>query len=393
MPRSDPAIAETKRAALEVLRHNARGSFGGLPRTAAWGYPEAYTRDLMLSAPGFLASGDPELQDAIRRTLEALAENQSPHGQVPGLAHNPNDLGSTDTTPLFLLGLAWYRQAAGQPQFLREAAERALTWMAYQSPDDRIIVQQQPTTDWRDEQWVLGYGLFVNTLVYAYLRLYGFPVQAETLRQRINRPVILDGRKPPERLEGLAIPHQPTYALWSFKVHSSRRFDLLGNSLAILTGIAPPTRARRMIAWIENECERLRQQGLLAGELPPVLFPYILPTDDDWHPRYEQFNQPGTYHNGGVWPMAAGFYIAALVAAGQQRLAECKLRALTETVRLRREADVACGFNEWFQAQTHQPMGQDWQTWTAALYLYAADAVEQRRTPFFDEIRAAPSSP
>jgi hypothetical protein len=32
-------------------------------------------------------------------------------------------------------------------------------------------------------------------------------------------------------------------------------------------------------------------------------------------------------------------------------------------------------------------MGQDWQTWSAALYLYAAKCVEEKRTPFFDEIR------
>ena len=46
------------------------------------------------------------------------------------------------------------------------------------------------------------------------------------------------------------------------------------------------------------------------------------PGDPDWHPRYEQFNRPGDYHNGGVWPFAAGLYVAALVASGQQALAE-----------------------------------------------------------------------
>ena len=52
-------------------------------------------------------------------------------------------------------------------------------------------------------------------------------------------------------------------------------------------------------------------------------------------------------------------------------------------------AVVAFGFNEWIKAQTGQVMGVDWQTWSAALYLYAAACVEEKRTPFFDEIRAA----
>jgi hypothetical protein len=33
-------IEEAKQAALEVLLHNAKGPYQGLPRTAGWGYPE-----------------------------------------------------------------------------------------------------------------------------------------------------------------------------------------------------------------------------------------------------------------------------------------------------------------------------------------------------------------
>lgn len=45
-------IEEAKQAAVEVLLHNAHGPYHGLPRTAGWGYPEPYTRDLMLSLLG-----------------------------------------------------------------------------------------------------------------------------------------------------------------------------------------------------------------------------------------------------------------------------------------------------------------------------------------------------
>jgi glycogen debranching enzyme len=103
--------------------------------------------------------------------------------------------------------------------------------------------------------------------------------------------------------------------------------------------------------------------------------------------RYEKFNLPGEYHNGGIWPFIAGFYVAALVAAKKHRLAEEKLLALTEIIRAARNKDVDFGFNEWLKAQDGQPMGQDWQTWSAALYLYAVKCVEEKRAPFFDEIR------
>ena len=382
------SIAQAKEAALHILLHNARGPFQGLPRTAGWGYPEPYTRDLMIAALGFLATGNEELADALRRTLVALASNQTSRGHIPSLAHDPNNRGASDTTPLFLFGLALYRRSTNQPEFLNEAAQKAMKWMQYQSPDDRVMVCQLPTSDWRDEQYVMGYGLYVNMLVYAYLRLYGEHESAAQLRESMSRLEVRGEEKNRYEQEALVEPSPPYYALYSYKVMSSDRFDLLGNSLAILTGIASPQWAQNLVAWIEAECEAMRGSGELAVNLPPCLFPFIQPHHADWLPRYERYNRPGDYHNGGVWPFICGFYVAACVAAGQMELAECKLLALTELVKPWHENEAEWGFNEWIHAQTGKPSGRDWQTWSAAMYLYAADCVQRQTTPFFDEMRA-----
>jgi hypothetical protein len=381
------SIAQAKDAALNILLHNAQGPFQGLPRTAGWGYPEPYTRDLMISALGFLATGNEKLADALERTLVALANNQTLHGHIPSLAHDPANRGSSDSTPLFLFGLALYRISANQPQFLHEEAKRALRWMQYQSPDDRVMVSQLPTSDWRDEQYVMGYGLYVNTIVYAYLRLYGEHDSADQLRGLMSRLEVSSEEKNSYEQEALVEPSAPYYALYSYKIMSSDRFDLLGNSLAILTGIASPNRAAKMLLWVEAECEAMRGRGELAVDLPPCLFPYILPHHADWLPRYERYNRPGDYHNGGVWPFICGFYVAACIAAGQMDLAERKLVALTELVKPWHEDAAEWGFNEWIHAQTGKPSGRDWQTWSAAMYLYAAECVQQKRTPFFDLTR------
>lgn len=385
-------VEEAKEAAVRVLLHNVHGPFRRLPRTAGWGYPEPYTRDWMIAALGVLISGNSKLIRSLRRVLETLARNQSPRGLIPGLVHEPDDRGSSDTTPLFLLGVGLFRKATGETDFLEEAVRKAMIWMDYQSPTDNVIVGQLPTSDWRDEQWVLGYGLYVNTLVYSYLRLYGQHRKAALLESEMEKFTITGGVKHRHVHEGLVLRRKPYYAMWSYKVLADERFDLLGNSLAILSGLASPSRARRMISWIERECQALREKGLLGVNLPPVLFPYIRPQDPDWRPRYAQFNRPGEYHNGGIWPCACGFYVAAAVAAGRFHLAEEKLAALTELVRPARTAAVPFGFNEWFRAQDGTPCGEDWQTWSAAMYLYAAACVEERRTPFFDEIRYRPSA-
>ena len=379
-------VLDASSAAKDVLLHNAQGPFEGLPRTACWGYPEPYTRDLMIASLGIATSGDKTLLDALRRTLESLAKNQTIRGHIPSLAHASDSRGASDTTPLFLLGVAVYRDATGESDFLADPVARAQCWMRYQSPEDLVLVAQQPTTDWRDEQWVLGYGLYVNTLVYAFQRLHNQHAEADAQWKAFNGP---DASAPRggDVHEGLRLSDKPYFAFWAHKVDRSDRFDLLGNSLAILTGLASPSQADAIIDWVETECEQMRRRGELSLHLPPCFFPYCRPGDDDWRDRYEHYNLPGEYHNGGIWPFVCGFYIAALVAAGRFELADRALLELTGVVRRVREHDVTHGFNEWFCASDGELRGQDWQTWSASMYLYAAACVRGRTTPVFDTVR------
>jgi hypothetical protein len=368
------AVATAKQAALEVLHHNLCGPFSGLPRAAGWGYPEPYTRDCLICALGILVSGNERLIASLRNVLETLARNQSVHGHIPSLVHDPENRGASGS---------FLRTRPGMANFLLDSMRRALAWMEYQSPGDRLLVAQLPTSDWRDEQWVLGFGLFVNTIVFSYLRALGYAGKADLLRHQLNQPVFRSDRQRPNQLQGLVIRNKPYYALWAYKIDYSERFDLLGNSLAILSGIATRSRARRIILWVEHECDILRGRGELVGELPPNFFPYITRHDPDWRSRYEIYNRPGEYHNGGVWPFTLGFYVAAIVAAGFPHLARRKLAALTEFVRKARDSSLAFGFNEWVRASDGVACGEDWQSWSAAMYLYAAACVEQRRVLLF----------
>jgi hypothetical protein len=380
-------IARAKEAAIEVLLHNAHGPYKGLPRTAGWGYPEPYTRDLMISSLGILLTGNAELIKSLQKTLETVAHNQSPQGHIPSLVHDREDRGSSDCTPLFLMATALFRQVTGKKDFLEQTVRKAMQWMEHQSPTNRVLVAQLPTSDWRDEQWVLGYGLYVNTLVYAYLHLFGQHRRAADLKEQMGRFFVRGDRQNWHIHEGLVLPNKPYYAMWAYKVYRSERFDLLGNSIAILTGLASTSRARRIISWVEAECRSMKKKGELAVNLPPNFFPFIKPEDPDWVARYAKYNKPGEYHNGGIWPFVCGFYVAALVAADKHELAAKKLIDLTELLRPARTADVEFGFNEWIKAQDGVLHGEDWQSWSAAMYLYAVTCVEEKRTPFFDRIR------
>jgi hypothetical protein len=280
-------IKKAKKAALEVLLHNSKGPFVNLPRTAGWGYPEPYTRDLMISSLGVLVTENETLINSLRSVFQVLAKHQTRLGHIPSIVHDPEERGASDTTPLFLMAIKIFRDVTGENDFLEEAVKKALIWMAYQSPSGRGLVAQLPTSDWRDEQWVLGYGLFVNTIVFTYLKLFSLDEQANFLKKKMTARLSIKEEDSKHYIEGgLKIKFKPHYALWYYKIYNSERFDLLGNSLAILSGISSPSRSLNMITWIEEECQKLKNNGDLVMDLPPNFFPFIHPGDNDWKPRY-----------------------------------------------------------------------------------------------------------
>lgn len=106
-------IENVRFAAINVLLQNINGPFQGLPRTEAWGYPEPYTRGLMLSVPGILVSRSDKLVISFKETLEVSVKNQSKNGHIPSMVHDSENRGASDTTPLFLLATGIFRKFIG----------------------------------------------------------------------------------------------------------------------------------------------------------------------------------------------------------------------------------------------------------------------------------------
>ena len=132
-------IITAKKAVIEVLLHKP---YRGLPRTAGWGDPEPHTRDLLIGSLDMLLGREQKLVSAVRKVLPVLARNQTEHGHIPSLVHDPDNRGASDTTPLFILARGFYRMVSGENDFLEDAARRAMRWMDYQSPYDSVMVAQ-----------------------------------------------------------------------------------------------------------------------------------------------------------------------------------------------------------------------------------------------------------
>ena len=85
--------------------------------------------------------------------------------------------------------------------------------------------------------------------------------------------------------------------------------------------------------------------------------------------RHKQ-NQPYQYHNGGIWPFVAGFWILLLLKLGRKNLAKEELERYAGACKLNNWE-----FNEWLHGKTGKPMGMAGQSWNAAMFVLAYHAL------------------
>ena len=266
---------------------------------------------------------------------DAGAESD-PAGHIPSLVHDPDDRGASDTTPLFLIGLALYRRATGEADFLEAAAEQAMNWMEYQSPDDRVIVAQLPTSDWRDEQWVLGFGLYVNTLVYTPISgCSALNEEADGLAEILDAWTFTAASGTATSTKGWPWRTNPTTPCGPTRCTTASGSICWATAWPSYRACAS-ARAQAIVAWVEADVRRCESGRTGAGPAAVPVSLHSARRTRTGGPATSSTIAPGEYHNGGIWPFICGFYVAALVAAGQRRLAREKLAALTELVRRRR---------------------------------------------------------
>jgi glycogen debranching enzyme len=88
--------------------------------------------------------------------------------------------------------------------------------------------------------------------------------------------------------------------------------------------------------------------------------------------RHRQ-NLDHQYHNGGCWPFVGGFWVMALSALGRHEQASAQLVRLAQANRVN-----GWEFNEWFHGVSGEPRGMAGQSWNAATFLLAREALGGR---------------
>jgi glycogen debranching enzyme len=395
---SDTTLLDTcHRKSIELLHANRvrGGVLAASPGRKAdnRGYTAIFGRDAAVCAIGMALSGDKSLQRAAAASLHTLAKHQAANGQIPkfvDLKKREADfwyLGCIDATLWWIIALAmldWLKCPGGLRRRYATKIRLAIQWLHAQEHQRFFLLQQNEASDWADIMPRSGYVLYTNALWYFAKRLYRLDA-ARLTRSNFNGLFHPFSAVLPEYRRARLLNN---YALHGARVHGARNRDLylsfvnfsffgdegdaFGNILAVLLGLADTDAVDRTLNALT------RSQASSPYPIRAVTTP-IKQSNSLWRPymaRHRQ-NFVWQYHNGGIWPMVGGFWVAALVAAGRTDQARQELVKLARVCALR-----DWRFTEWLHGKTLAPRGMPGQSWNAAAFLIAEHAVSHGRSPF-----------
>lgn len=351
----------------------------------------------MIAALGARLVENDEIQHCLRTSVTLLRQHQAVAGAIP------NNVDCATLQPNFRAyadgGLWWI---IGSSLLAPDPAtvHAVLHWYECQDVDQSGLLSMQESSDWQDLFCTRGKGLYLNCLYVLALRCAANVFQSSNPDE--SRRCLSRAEKVADAVnawfwyagDGDLLHHiSHTFSTASLGVQDSlgrkrwipekhtlvgesyylpylgfravgEWFDSLGNVLAVLAGVADGRRTAIILDFISRH----------GVDTWPIrsLTPVVQPGDPDWRDYYGTLNEPHHYHNGGVWPFIGGFYVAALVAAGEHREASIALQKLAELNRLG-------GFNEWHHGESGVPMGVKDQAWSAGTYLFAYECVRRGR--------------
>ena len=388
MPRTadeSQLLADAHARAVELLQRNSTpaGVLAAAPtrRAQERGYTAIFARDEAICALGMAVSGNRKLERAAANGLETLAAYQAPNGQIPKFVapdHRDADfwyLGCIDATLWWLIALALVAERLAQSGVRRGLLRRhrrqvalALQWLGAQEHQRFYLLQQNEASDWADIMPRSGFVLYTNALWYRVKRLFDLPNTAAT-RASFNglfHPFSAElaeyrrARLLNEYVRNRA-RHRDLYLSFVNFSFFGDEGDVFGNVLATLCGAMSRSVARQTLA-------ALRKYGVHEPYPVRAVVRPIRKESALWRPymaRHRQ-NSAWQYHNGGVWPMIGGFWVAALARNGFKREARAELVKLARACAL---DDWA--FAEWLHGRTSAPRGMRGQSWSAAAFLLA----------------------
>jgi hypothetical protein len=403
--------AEGYRRACDLLSECSRPEGFLASPTDKSNYCRIWGRDGIIIGLAALLTDEWDLIEAFRHNLETLAQYQGPHGEIPsnvdpqsGRISYGGMTGRVDADLWFIIGCGEYWKTTGDDAFLEKlipTIEKVHFLLGAWEFNNRGLLYIPATGDWADEYLHNGYILYDQLLYLQALRTmcsirtYFHDGVDHDLGSRVSHLKHLirdnywfeDGVTVPddvyhkilyEKGRKAATSCKNNHWLPFFSPHGyGYRFDGLANVLASLLDVAEDGRRDKIDVYIKELTENHRIRLL------PAFHPVITPVDEDWHDLHMTFsytfkNRPYEYHNGGLWPMITGFYVADLTGRKKNDTARQYLTGIHEANASEMDSRP-WSFPEYINGKDFSPGGTPRQCWSAAGAIIGHQALKGRK--------------
>jgi len=363
-------------------------------------YKRIWGRDGAVAIIASLASGDKKLVATSAQTLRTLKEFQDKTGRIPsniefdGNKATNVSYGSTvgriDATMWYIIAVCQYVLHTGDKGFFAEfhdSIKEARFYLECLELNGNGLIYFPQGADWADEYINHGYILFDQVLNLLALESYYRVVGDVEILKKIDylRKLILVNYFPDEEdrdskyvyneiLFNVSMrEYDPPLPIAYFTTHSARHhIDNFANGLLLLSRILD---SGDSVAIKDTVIEKFLSNGF---PILPAFSPVIEEGDRHWdklmhHYRFNFKNKPYNFHNGGLWPLVHGFFLANLEGKdGEEHL--------EKFAQMLKKDDYI--FPEFYNGKTHEPGGTKHLGFSAAAYVIAYEAIMNKRPPF-----------
>lgn len=364
-------------------------------------YRRIWARDSIIAGLTGLILEDRQLTQGLKRSLVTLGEFQHELGMIPSnVEPDSGDVsygsltGRIDASTWYIIGCGLYYLNSQDQEFYDNAFPsivNALSFLGRVEFNARGWIYTPLSGNWADEYPVHGFTLYDNALYLWALRLLEKidprvfrTEESHTLRLKTNFWPGTGGREHIYHQVGFeqAAKENPNhYACFILPGYYDLRFDTAGNALAMLVlGLNDDQKARigSQLTNLENE---------LGKRVVPAFWPVIEKGQPDWrllahNYSYAFKNEPGHFHNGGIWPVWTGLFCLGLAANGLSEQAIC----LYETYLSLIESGTGWDFDEYHYVYDLSARGKQKMAYTASgilLMEMARSGVETAKSRLF----------
>ncbi len=297
-------------------------------------YKRVWSRDASIAGIAGLMAGDEVIIKGLRASMLTLAEAQAETGAIPSNV-NPDTrkasygslAGRVDATTWWLIASAIYSRHTQDETFIEKIKPHVVKAFAVLRAwefNERHLLYTPLSGNWADEYPLHGYLLYDNCLRLWALKAWNIlmPNKAfESKLAEVEKAIVLNFWATKESTElyhpKLQTKEDPDFWLAGFHPGGPYTgiFDAAGNAFACLLGLGDESQNSKLYYYLNGVADNM------GNYLIPAFWPAIQEGDPLWRDIANNFayhfkNEAHHFHNGGSWPVMAGWLILALKLSG-----------------------------------------------------------------------------